>query len=412
MIVHQPCSGSTKPEGMTTDLPINSSERASAAKAMTVSVIVPTFNRAHCIGECLESLLVQTVPPLEIVVIDDGSEDGTADVLARYGDRIRYVRKENGGKPRAVNLGLSLAQGALIWIFDDDDVALPDAIERRLEVLEAKPGIGFVYGQHFIGTNGPDGHIVQGRLYSPPCPRDEEFFFEIMRSCFFHLGTALVRRELLEALGGLDPALLSGEDYDLQIRLARIAKPAFCESPIFVFRQHGGVRGAKAIRYTASQRSSVFRKHSGAIGRKIRSSLALGGYLTPPVTRAIDQRSTRAALLNRIRVMANHGCIDEMFEDLRAVLDLCAPDAPLTGPECEAIALAMREGWAYEASVQDWPRFLTEARRLRGSYGGHRAVRALAKGVIVLARSYPAPTGQRLERAVKGAQIYICACVG
>jgi glycosyltransferase involved in cell wall biosynthesis len=140
---------------MTTDLPINSSERASAVKAMTVSVIVPTFNRAHCIGECLESLLVQTVPPLEIVVIDDGSEDGTADVLARYGDRIRYVRKENGGKPRAVNLGLSLAQGALIWIFDDDDVALPDAIERRLEVLEAKPGIGFVYGQHFIGTNGP-----------------------------------------------------------------------------------------------------------------------------------------------------------------------------------------------------------------------------------------------------------------
>ena len=71
----------------------------------------------------------------EIIVIDDGSEDGTAALLAGYGERIRHVRKENGGKPSAVNLGLSMARGDLIWIFDDDDVALPDAIETRLACL-------------------------------------------------------------------------------------------------------------------------------------------------------------------------------------------------------------------------------------------------------------------------------------
>jgi glycosyltransferase involved in cell wall biosynthesis len=80
----------------------------------TVSVLVPTFNRVNYIAECLDSLLAQTVPPLEVIVIDDGSEDGTADLLASYGHRIRHIRKENGGKPTAVNLGIQEARGDLI----------------------------------------------------------------------------------------------------------------------------------------------------------------------------------------------------------------------------------------------------------------------------------------------------------
>ena len=82
-----------------------------------VSIIVPTFNRAHYLAECLDSLLAQSIPAHEIIVIDDGSEDGTAALLVGYGERIRYVRKENGGKPSAVNLGLAIASGDLIWIF-------------------------------------------------------------------------------------------------------------------------------------------------------------------------------------------------------------------------------------------------------------------------------------------------------
>lgn len=130
--------------------------------AINVSVLVPTFNRENYLAECLDSLLAQSVPPLEIIVIDDGSEDGTAAVVARYGERIRYVRKENGGKPSAVNLGLSLARGDLIWIFDDDDVALPDAIETRLACLQQHPEAGFVFSPHYYGSDGPNGRIKRG----------------------------------------------------------------------------------------------------------------------------------------------------------------------------------------------------------------------------------------------------------
>jgi hypothetical protein len=79
--------------------------------AAPISVIVPTFNRASYIEQCLDSLLAQTVPALEILVVDDGSQDDTAQRVARYGSRVTYIHKPNGGKPSAVNLGLQRARG-------------------------------------------------------------------------------------------------------------------------------------------------------------------------------------------------------------------------------------------------------------------------------------------------------------
>ena len=73
--------------------------------------------------------------------------------LSEYGERIRYVRKENGGKPSAVNVALTFVQGELVWLFDDDDVALPDAIEKRVAALASCPGAGFVYSPHYLGTD-------------------------------------------------------------------------------------------------------------------------------------------------------------------------------------------------------------------------------------------------------------------
>ena len=82
-----------------------------------VSVLIPTYNRADYIEECLDSILNQTVPPLEIIVIDDGSEDDTAQRLESYKDRIIYLHKENGGKPSALNLALTQVRGDYIWLF-------------------------------------------------------------------------------------------------------------------------------------------------------------------------------------------------------------------------------------------------------------------------------------------------------
>ncbi len=219
---------------------------------MKVSVVVPTFNRAQYIGEFLDSLLAQTLPAHEIIVVDDGSDDGTPQVLAGYRERVQYVRKENGGKPSAVNLGLSMAQGDLIWIFDDDDAALPDAIEQRQQVLAQPPEAAFVYSPHFYGSNGPDGRIVRGPLHPLPDVSQAQLLSALMEGCFFHLNTALVRTEAYRTLGGFDASMLRSQDYDIQLRPALHFKGVVSSAPTFIFRQHAGERGTKVSRHAAS----------------------------------------------------------------------------------------------------------------------------------------------------------------
>jgi GT2 family glycosyltransferase len=373
----------------------------------TVSVIVPTFNRAHYLTECLDSLLAQTVPLLEILVIDDGSEDATAEVVARYGGRIKYIYKENGGKPSAVNLGLTHARGDLIWLFDDDDVALPDATADRLAALAAAPDAGFVYSGHYLGADGADGRIVIGRPNLPPEYPVEVFFLEIMQGCFFHLGTALVRREYYERLNGLDPTLSRGQDYDFQIRLARVAQPAFCAKPTFIFRQHAGVRGTKKLRHTAVERRVMFKKFSQAVGRKLRAAVDLGEYLVPIQMGALSIPAQRVALANRIRVMGNHGCVDEVFEDLRLLLELANDQHPLSSGELKQLTLTMQAGFAYDASVDEWPQVIRHVHRLRPLPSGSAAIRALARGLLVLAKSYPGTFQQRVDKMSRAARLML-----
>lgn len=370
----------------------------------TVSVIVPTYNRAGYIGECLQSLLAQTVPALEILVIDDGSDDGTPAVVAAHGPRITYVRQDNAGKARAVNRGLALARGDWLWIMDDDDVALPQANEQRLAALAAAPDAGFVYAPHYLGTDGPDGRVLRGRLVQPPHVDAAQFFLTLMTSCFFHLGTTLVRREHYLALNGFDPALHRGQDYDFQIRLARIARPAYCTEPAFVFRQHAGARGPEAARHDARNRSAVFMRYSQAIGQKLRAAVPLGEYLVPPqpdpATGPPDPAARAVALLNRMQVMGNHGCTTELLEDLETLLQLRAhAGQPLLQTDREGIARAMGAGWAYEASELDRPAWLAQATRLKRNPSGPAALRALAAGVFRLARGYPAAPRVRLAQA-------------
>lgn len=365
---------------------------------LRVSVLVPTFNRAHYLGECLDSLLAQTMPALEIIVIDDGSEDHTAEVVKRYGPRIHYLHKDNGGKPTAVNLGLSLAQGELIWIFDDDDVTLPDAIANRVAALQVMPDAAFVYSTHFYGSDGPNGRIKRGRLHQLPSCTADNFFFELMKGCFFHLATALVRADAYAQVGGFDTALLSSEDYDMQLRLARAYPGIYCPEPSFIFRQHSGARGAKAIRYGAGQRVTVFRKFDQRVGQKLRASLPLGDYLVPRVAVVCTPAGQRQALLGRMTVMASKGCLPEMLEDLRSALALMAQDAVPAPAELQTIAAAICTGYACDAIDDQWHDFSTLLAALPRSPAARLAIRSLATGLFRLAKGYPAPLPVRWLR--------------
>jgi glycosyltransferase involved in cell wall biosynthesis len=182
-----------------------------------VSVIISTYNRAQFIARAIESVLAQSYPHFELIIIDDGSTDGTAEVVARYQDsRIRYQWVENGERSRARNLGIHLSHGRYIAFLDSDDWFLPDKLAHQVAVIEADPAIGMVLGGWRIVDEN-------GRKIKDVCPWDgvtlqptaEDWLFAVTVTPI----TILVRREYLEQIQGFDITLSYSEDIDLCIRL-------------------------------------------------------------------------------------------------------------------------------------------------------------------------------------------------
>lgn len=367
--------------------------------APTVSVIVATYNRAHYIAECLQSLVSQTFAPSEIIVVDDGSSDSTADVVRSFGPLVRYVRKENAGKPTAVNLGLEMSRGDWIWIFDDDDVAMADAIERRLQVLRRRPECDIIYGPHLMGVDGPNRRIRAERQTFTPCPSDDRFFLELMHGCFFSLSSALVSRNAYANVGPFDTELLSSEDYDMQLRIARRYRAAYCDSPIFVCRQHNGARGAASIRYSVNERAHVFRRFDQVVGMKLYRTLSIEEYLPRTENLGSAEEIAPLAHLNRARVMGSKGCISEMFSDIKAALSLLGPLHSLDKNHRACISSMLLNGHAYQACMDARQLFESEVRSLSGYPHGRVAIWLLALAAFRLARGYPAPLKERAQRA-------------
>ncbi|MGB5832311.1 MAG: glycosyltransferase family 2 protein [Thiohalocapsa sp.] len=354
-----------------------------------VSIIVPTFNRAHYIEECLQSLLTQSVPPHEIIVVDDGSEDDTRRVLSEYCTRIRWLQKENGGKPSAINLALPAVKGDLVWVFDDDDVALPKSIEVRIATLRKHPQAGFVYSPHYMGFDGLNGRIACESLHATPAYTNSQFFHEILKECFFHLGSTLVRSHVFREVGSFDCNLKTSEDYDFQIRLARHASAAFCQDPTFIFRQHSGTRGPKSFRYSSTIRTTVFGAQNRLIGEKLRKELQLGDYLVPRDSFCEGSQRRRKALFARMLVMASKGCIYEMLDDLVVALRTTDQRHGLQREECQGICDSVCTGLAYPAIKEDISGFRERVCALRNLPNGRNAIRCLSYGLIRRARWGP-----------------------
>src|SRR4051812_26931964 len=111
-----------------------------------ISVIIGVFNGEPYLREAIESVLAQTYSPVELIVVDDGSEDATGALATGFGRRLHYVRQPNGGMGAARNTGLSLATGDYLAFLDADDRFLPDKLERQMAVFEADPSVDMVFG--------------------------------------------------------------------------------------------------------------------------------------------------------------------------------------------------------------------------------------------------------------------------
>lgn len=204
-----------------------------------VSVVIPTFNRRDLVQQTIESVLAQTYPAYEIIVVDDGSTDETEHALAtRFGERIRYIWHENRGESVARNLGIAAARGEYLAFLDSDDLWLPEKLSRQMLVMVASPTVVLMGCQAwFIDSLGrkidvaPFGTNLQ--------PADYSLKSLLLNNTIVGGGSiGLVRRPALEAVGGFDPEIRFGEDWDLWLRLRARWDFAFIPEPLVYIRRH------------------------------------------------------------------------------------------------------------------------------------------------------------------------------
>jgi len=191
-----------------------------------VSVIVPVHNGEAFLADAVDSIQRQTEPPDEIIIVDDGSSDGTASVAARLRGDIRYVHQPNAGPPAARNTGLRMATGDVIGTLDADDLWPLDRLELLRGILAADRSLEVVLGrlQFMRGRAGTDGERCE-RLSDPVAG--------------LFLGSALFRRSAFERVGPFDPALRLGDDLDWFLRAMerRLAITAI-EPVTLLYRMH------------------------------------------------------------------------------------------------------------------------------------------------------------------------------
>jgi GT2 family glycosyltransferase len=219
-----------------------------------VSVVIPTYNRARYLGEAVESVMAQTYTDWELIVVDDGSVDDTAAVLAGYGGRVTTVRQPHVGASAARNAGLAVARGELISFLDSDDLFLPHNLEVLVARLDQRPEAAVAYGWYVwaneagqptarSGPKLPDQPpFVAGPGASfTPCGMNVEG--DVLRPMLLEesmlLGTALLRREAALTVGGFNRRRAYQEHWEFFLRLAR-AGFAFvcCRSTVALVRLH------------------------------------------------------------------------------------------------------------------------------------------------------------------------------
>ncbi len=195
------------------------------------SVIIPTFNRAAFLREAIDSVLAQTEKDFELIIVDDGSTDYTRELVAEYGDRVRYVFQPNAGPSAARNLGIRHASGKLITFLDSDDLWLPHKLARQREWMAAHPQARLCYTDEIwirrgVRVNQKKIHAKSGGWIYPLClPR-----------CIISPSSVLMRRELFDAVGLFDEQLPVCEDYDLWLRVASRFEIGFIAESLIVKR--------------------------------------------------------------------------------------------------------------------------------------------------------------------------------
>lgn len=193
---------------------------------MHISVVVPTFNRTHTLPRALGSILCQSLPATEIIVVDDGSQDDTADLIRHRYPQVRYLWQPNGGVSSARNRGIGASGGDWIAFLDSDDTWLPDKLMAQCAALREHPDTRLchteeVWVRRGRRVNQMDKHAKSGG----------HIFRKCLPRCIISPSASLLHRSLFDELGTFDEDLPAGEDYDLWLRICATEPVAFVPEP-------------------------------------------------------------------------------------------------------------------------------------------------------------------------------------
>lgn len=213
-----------------------------------VSVIIPTYNRANLIGEAIKSVFDQTYCDWELIVVDDGSKDETAEVVAQFGKRVTYIYQDNAGVCAARNLGFAASQGEYISFLDSDDRMLPHNLKTLIDLLDTQPQADIAYGRYYWTDEQGQSPTLEGPTY------EGQILPQLVLEETMLLGITLIRRSCVEAIGGFDEAIQFQEHWDFYLRLAQAGCSYTCaKQAVALLRLHPKNRGQNKDAMLASR---------------------------------------------------------------------------------------------------------------------------------------------------------------
>ncbi|MBV9818561.1 MAG: glycosyltransferase [Solirubrobacterales bacterium] len=210
---------------------------------MTASVVIAAHNAQRTVRAAIASALGQTRPPLEVIVVDDGSTDATGELVEKIDDpRVRLLRRPNGGPSAARNTGIAAARGDCVAFLDSDDLWLPAYLQRALDGLGSVEHPGFAYTDAWVFDPGSGRVREQTAMGSPREPPGEpERFLAALLHRNFVFTAATVPRSVLTAVGGYDERLRMGEEYHLWLRILCAGyRAVWIGGPLALYRDHAG----------------------------------------------------------------------------------------------------------------------------------------------------------------------------
>lgn len=284
-----------------------------------VSVVIPCYNQGRYLEEALQSVFAQTYPHLEIVVVDDGSEDDTASIAARFGGRIRFLQQPNRGLSAARNLGLASCTGAYLQFLDCDDRIEPEKIRRQVAFLEDHPDVGIVYSDvRYFSNSEPDartlGPYSEGAPFTPTLWEAPGTMLEkLIDRNVLAVNSALVRRASVATIGPWNESLCAVEDWEFWIRCAHAGVRFHYQDwpgTLALVRLHPESLTANPARITLGvhqMRVSVSRLLEGPAGRANCSRAienCLGRHMSNRTLRFLELARATRGFGNRLRVIA------------------------------------------------------------------------------------------------------------